>query len=340
MRKFGLLLAVATIAAFAAVSSQAALTSLYTFDTTLENAVAAAPDGTWGGSGSETYASGVIGNAVVYDKTQSQYVDPSTAMEPSAGDLWTGSVTFWLKTADIGQSLAIVHGRVLGSTTGISIGDSGTPGRLRIWIRSQEGKTFMYWMPAGGNALYDDQWHQLSYAWDITAGTAAIYVDGVAQTGSFYQKQIVEGTHTFNDYQQCSIGASNEINSELGVRTKFFTGSLDDVAAWGDELTAGEAAALFNMADGEGLNYGALDADVLFDVAETGAAQLTNDGLLWSQVTGLTGSAGSVTLSGTTWTVQLDNGIGVQAVIPEPGTLAMLVAGLMGLAAYAWRKRK
>ena len=28
------------------------------------------------------------------------------------------------------------------------------------------------------------------------------------------------------------------------------------------------------------------------------------------------------------------------AVIPEPGTLALLAAGLLGLLAYAWRKRK
>jgi hypothetical protein len=27
-------------------------------------------------------------------------------------------------------------------------------------------------------------------------------------------------------------------------------------------------------------------------------------------------------------------------VVPEPGTLALLAAGLMGLLAYAWRKRK
>jgi hypothetical protein len=27
-------------------------------------------------------------------------------------------------------------------------------------------------------------------------------------------------------------------------------------------------------------------------------------------------------------------------VVPEPGTLALLAAGLMGLVAYAWRKRK
>jgi len=26
--------------------------------------------------------------------------------------------------------------------------------------------------------------------------------------------------------------------------------------------------------------------------------------------------------------------------VPEPGTLVMLVAGIVGLAAYAWRKRK
>ena len=32
-------------------------------------------------------------------------------------------------------------------------------------------------------------------------------------------------------------------------------------------------------------------------------------------------------------------GSGAAAAVPEPGTLAMLVAGLIGLLAYAWRRR-
>jgi hypothetical protein len=38
--------------------------------------------------------------------------------------------------------------------------------------------------------------------------------------------------------------------------------------------------------------------------------------------------------------VQLDGNGGGVATIPEPGTLALLTAGLLGLLCYAWRKRK
>ena len=37
--------------------------------------------------------------------------------------------------------------------------------------------------------------------------------------------------------------------------------------------------------------------------------------------------------------IALLNGAGIKTV-PEPGTIALLAAGLLGLLAYAWRKRK
>ena len=36
----------------------------------------------------------------------------------------------------------------------------------------------------------------------------------------------------------------------------------------------------------------------------------------------------------------MDNAIVTTSAIPEPGTLTLLATGLIGLLAYAWRKRR
>ena len=51
------------------------------------------------------------------------------------------------------------------------------------------------------------------------------------------------------------------------------------------------------------------------------------------------GSWGINTSNDTIWVVT-DHTAGSFAVVPEPGTLALLAAALLSLIAYAWRKRK
>lgn len=80
--------------------------------------------------------------------------------------------------------------------------------------------------------------------------------------------------------------------------------------------------------------------------AGTPATVVADDGstLNWEYVaSGLPGTAGSVGQIGGQYYVQLDsNGGGVETFTPtpEPGTLALLAGGMLGLTAYAWRKRK
>ncbi len=54
------------------------------------------------------------------------------------------------------------------------------------------------------------------------------------------------------------------------------------------------------------------------------------------------GADGAVTpLGGGNYEVGLGGGAGMTTVaVPEPSTLALLAAGLAGLLAYAWRKRR
>ena len=56
-------------------------------------------------------------------------------------------------------------------------------------------------------------------------------------------------------------------------------------------------------------------------------------------VSGLLGASPTGTIDGLSATLSVSGSDLVLTVVPEPGTLALLAAGLLGLLAYAWRKR-
>jgi hypothetical protein len=118
-------------------------------------------------------------------------------------------------------------------------------------------------------------------------------------------------------------------------------GNLDDVSIWSGVLTPGKLLAVCNVGNSS-LNYSTLEMETLFGVFDTGTS-VSVGALTWGKVTGLTGhSEGDEWQDGSTYYVQLDDvGGGVStAGVPEPGTLALLAAGLAGLLCYAWRKRR
>ena len=109
---------------------------------------------------------------------------------------------------------------------------------------------------------------------------------------------------------------------------------------------------MYNGHSGALSQYGVSAMDqlfTLFDSQSSGTAAVTtsNGTLTWQYVadgtlSGTSGYAGYNAGTGQ-YFVQLDgSGGGVETVLaptPEPGTLALLAAGLAGLLAYAWRRR-
>ncbi len=122
----------------------------------------------------------------------------------------------------------------------------------------------------------------------------------------------------------------------------YFEGTLDDLADWNTPLTGTEAKALFNLGN-TALNYNAKDAQSLFDLFAAGSGTAVVGGQTWAPATGLAdagnglaGGAGSV---GANYVVLNGSGGGVQ-VVPEPGTLSLLLASAIGLLVFACRKWK
>ena len=67
----------------------------------------------------------------------------------------------------------------------------------------------------------------------------------------------------------------------------------------------------------------------------------------WAKIFDFTNYAGSLAPGGFAYsgltggkTASFDAATGILTVVPEPSVLALLTAGLLGLLAYAWRKRK
>jgi autotransporter-associated beta strand protein len=88
------------------------------------------------------------------------------------------------------------------------------------------------------------------------------------------------------------------------------------------DVTGGGAWTLVNSANFSSRNYGGTFALQLAD-----GTPFTNLGGEWTLTSGAT-----------TWT--FSQSTGVLTMTPEPGTITLLMSGLVGLLAYAWRKRK
>lgn len=150
-------------------------------------------------------------------------------------------------------------------------------------------------------SLGNEQWHHLAIVSSTlaTLSSVAMYVDGEP--------------YTFT-------AMSSPINTELGnlivghsansLNFQQYSGLIDDLAIWGEPLSAAQIRALASFANDPTLNYDAGELEVMFQ-AFRAKEDATISGRLWRyQASGLTGTPGRVVVSGSDYSVNLENGAG------------------------------
>ncbi len=216
---------------------------------------------------------------------------------------------------------------------------------------------------ATADSIPHSSWHLVTQTFDgnwlASGGLDSLYIDGTYGVGA-------TPVPSANDNRPYTINppGTGQI-LKIGGGYAEFSGAICDVAIWNNLLTGetqshgtseGETAALFNvpMYNGHSGALSQYDASVmnqLFNLYATGNPATTlpittsNGTLTWQYVaSGLPGSSGSVgQLASGAYYVQLDlpGGTGgLETVVPEPGTLALLTAGLAALLTCAWRRRR
>ncbi len=146
------------------------------------------------------------------------------------------TVSLWVKGASpaSGGRWIVAEGNDTSGSTAYVWGTTSPAGKLTNFPRNDSGTGGS---KTGDKIVFDDTWHHLAFTDD--AGSVAVYVDGVAETGDF--NYTPTGAYTF---QNTSIGAWIRGGVPSPTISNDFVGLIDDVAIFGRVLEAGEIAAL------------------------------------------------------------------------------------------------
>ena len=206
--------------------------------------------------------------------------------------------------------------------------DRGNVGALRLQtVHSGKVGTAQDYL-TGTTDLIDGSWHHAVVSMSGTDLTddVTLYVDGVAENVSNFHKSA--GT---------SIDTGGNVRLTIGLDNyghRYFPGFIDDPAIWDEGLTGGEIAALHDAALST-YDYNATAFNALKDAHNT-QSDVVVGGTQWLYSTTVNTSEGAGLNSSGQFVFDAASGTGL--VVPEPGTLVLLLMGGLGLAVCGRRR--
>lgn len=189
-------------------------------------------DGTLNAGGTETYAAGVLGQGFSFDgSTEIALAD--TPFDFERTDPF--SIAVWIKTTSVNVD-DFIFGKNTGAA-GYQMHLRTTNNEIRVRISNAGGNRIL--LDTVGVNVRDGEWHHivLTYDGSSLASGVNVYVDSIAST-----KSVVNDTLTSSILNNTDLVIGNE---EKDVTTKFFTGAMDYVGIYDNELTSVEVADLF-----------------------------------------------------------------------------------------------
>jgi len=189
-------------------------------------------DGTKNAGGTEVYADGVVGQGFSFNgSTEIALADIPFDFERTD----SFSIAVWIKTTSVNVD-DFIFGKNTGAT-GYQMHLRTTNNEIRVRISNAAGNRIL--LDTVGVNVRDGEWHHivLTYDGSSLASGVNIYVDGIVST-----KSVVNDTLTLSILNNTDLVIGNE---EKDVTTKFFTGSMDSVGIYDNELTSVEVSDLF-----------------------------------------------------------------------------------------------
>ena len=247
--------------------------------------------------------------------------DPSTIVQPNTAGVRDYTLSTWINGHNNDTALIFCW----------ADGSNGEQIRLDDGHLTY-GRHVPNWNSATGDGIVP------SSGWQLIT----VSVQGDTINGYINKVRVIEGATVTGDI----FGGANILGNYWGAGLPL-GGMMDDLAIWSGALNADKVNALYNVPQVAGLTtYDSLKMNELFKVYDStdSSASVTLGSLKWEKAAGLVGHvAGDAwTADGQHYLVQLDsagNGV-VSSVVPEPNAFVLLLSAMLGLIAYAWRKRK
>ena len=273
--------------------SDCTLVAEWTFDDTLADATGNGNDGSLGEGTSNSYVTGVMGNAIALvsagGSVQGVQVPYNAALFQAT---YTESVWVKFDASDPGYQ-------------GIMCRVGGSHASPYAFIRDGSELYRSDLKTSGANVGNSTWYHVVMMGEAQNGGALQFYVNGVAYST----------TGSGNSW-----GADPLTNLLIGGANFPFNGVMDDVSMWSNTLSRTQVKALYNLGTNGTLHYTAGDAAKLFDVFSGKLPSATIGALTWEPASGILGNPGDVVdLGGGNFALILDdfyNGVSSAPVPP------------------------